>query len=129
MKKVFAGVLAILLSLVLITTSVQASPAKPPTPLYSAPDLVVSPASQNIGTAPGGLAVWNVTLQGGSGTYKVTVTWGDSCGSFSVSNWKPGETRQIQHTFDCGYANTYSQTWKAVGLGGPVYEYSTVVRR
>lgn len=126
-KKIF-GSFVFLLAFILMTTTAQAAPASPPGPLYPAPDLIVSPATQNIGTAPGGLAVWYVTLHGGSGTYKVTVTWGDSCGSYTVSNWQPNTTKTISHTFDCGYATTYNQTWKAAGLGGPIYEYSVVKR-
>ncbi len=126
-KKIF-GSFVFLLAFILMTTTAQAAPVSPPGPLYPAPDLIVWPASQYIGTGPGGVATWNFMIQGGSGTYKVTLTFGDSCGSITYSNIKPGVTKQIGHTFDCGYSAKYTQTWKAAGLGGPIYEYSVVTR-
>lgn len=115
------------LGLLLLPQNVVAATI-PPQPEFIPPELIVTPGSQNIGLQPGGRAVWTVTLEGGSGGYYVTVTWGDSCGSYISSGWYPGETRQIQHDFNCGYNTIYYQTWKLEGAGGPVYEYTTVVR-
>ncbi len=100
----------------------------PPEPDYVPPELVVTPGSQNIGTPPSGRAGWWVTLEGGSGGYTVTVTWGDSCSPYTSSGWYSGTTRWIVHDFNCGYSTIYYQTWKAQGFSGPVYEYTTVLR-
>ncbi len=127
-KKVTLIYLFTIVLLLSSTINVQADSPTPPQPKYPAPDLIVWPSSQNIGPGPGGVAVWNFSIQGGSGTYKVTLTFGDSCGSITYSNIRPGEVRQISHTFDCGYSTIYNQTWKAVGFGGPIYEYSVVTR-
>lgn len=126
-NRVFSIVLVLTIMFLLFPNKVIGA-STPPGPDYEPPELIVTPGSQNIGIPPGGRAVWTVSLEGGTGGYKVTVTWGDSCGSYTSSGWYPGETRQIQHDFNCGYSTTYYQTWKLEGAGGPIYEYTTVVR-
>jgi hypothetical protein len=126
-NKVFL-VLTLLVLLTLVGIQSARSNAAPLTfsPEWYPPELYADPYEQTVYSSTY-RGVWDVYIDGGTGSYCITVTWGDSCGSYKSCGYIPGHHYQFVHDFNCDYGNhTFSQQWMAEGTGGPVY-YSTRV--
>lgn len=101
-----------------------------PKPYYVPPELSVNPYGQTVIGSPW-RAAWDLYISGGQGTYCIRVSWGDAFPPYESCGYSPGVHYQFTHDFNKpGTTNgTKYQTWRASGVGGPVYDYTYVVRQ
>jgi hypothetical protein len=112
-------------SLITAFAAVTPASAAPPT------DIEAAPAFQDLFWCPqvnSDRAFWTVYLSGGgSGQYKVTVSYGD--GSPGSTTFHAGEY-DTHHDYTCGGGgadDTYNQTWAGWRSGGGTnYDYTEV---
>lgn len=99
-------------------------------PDYIPPELAVTPYGQTVSSSPW-RAVWDLYISGGQGSYCIRVDWGDSFPDWVTCGYLPGRHYQFVHDFNYpgNGPGTYYQTWKASGVGGPVYDYTYVIKR
>jgi hypothetical protein len=102
----------------------------PPQPDYVPLELTVTPYGQTVSSSPWH-AVWDLYISGGQGSYCIYVIWGDSFPPYNSCGYVPGRHYTFTHDFNKpgNGAGTYYQTWRASGVGGPVYDYTYVVKQ
>ncbi len=133
MSKLSLRLAAFLVLVIALSGQLAFAPYKappPPQPNYVPPELTVTPYGQTVSVSPWH-AVWDMYISGGQGSYCIYVIWGDHFPNWSSCGYVPGHHYQIVHDFNRpgDGPGTYYQTWRLDGVGGPVYDYTYVVKR